>query len=70
MSDVEMFRGVYNELVECNLFTGRYDAKHGDDAYMYGIATVMEFIADKAGYLDEFQQMFDYNMRESEERVR
>lgn len=31
-----------------SLFKGRFDAKNGNIHYMYGISTVMEFIADKA----------------------
>ena len=69
MTDVEMFRGVYNELVDIDLFTGRYDAKHGNESFMHGVAMVMECIAAHAGYEDEFVQMFDYNMMESQRKA-
>ena len=69
MTEVEMFRGVYNELVENDLFTGRYDAKHGSESFMHGVALVMECIAARAGYEDEFVQMFDYNMMESHRKA-
>ena len=36
---------VYSDLKQVNLFRGVYDAKHGDKHYMYGIWSVMEFIA-------------------------
>ena len=36
---------VYSDLKQVSLFRGIYDAKYGDKHYMYGIWSVMEFIA-------------------------
>ena len=58
---------VLNKLKECELFCGKYDARNGNEHYMYGISTVMEVIANYAG--DEgFEDMFLENMTKSEER--
>ena len=70
MTKAEAFRIVYNELVKQNMFTGNYDAKHGNFAFMCGINTVMEVIADEAGCLEKFEEMFNHNMVESERKVR
>ena len=59
---------VLNKLKECSLLCGNYDAKHGDEHFMYGISTVMEVIANYAGD-DEFESMFLKNMFDSEERA-
>ena len=65
MSEREAFQIVLNKLKECQLFCGKYDARNGNEHYMYGISTVMEVIASYAG--DEtFEEMFLKNMNESE----
>lgn len=53
------------------LFKGYYDAKHGNNSFMYGICTVMEFIADKISpeVYDKFSTEFVTNMNKSEERA-
>ena len=53
------------------MFRGHYDAKHGNNSFMYGICTVMEFIADKASpeIYDKFSTEFVKNMNKSEERA-
>lgn len=62
------YKIVLKDLCKCSLFVGRYDAKHSDDHFMYGINTVMETIAysvsDKVG--DEFSDNFMKNMITSE----
>lgn len=67
----EAFLYVLNELKKCELFTGKYDARNGDEHFMHGIATVMESIAysvsDDVGYA--FSVLFTENMTESEEKV-
>ena len=70
MDKIDAFRIVYNELIEYPVFAGCYDAKHGNEHYINGVNTVMSVIADYAGYLDEYEAMFDFNMQESRERVR
>lgn len=51
-----------------NLFRGIYDAANGNKKYMYGISTVMEFIAYHAGddIYDKFSNEFTENMIASE----
>lgn len=69
----EAYSRVLNDMLnsECGLLVGKYDAKNGDPAYMYGISTVMEWIAyrisDEDG--DAFSAMFIKNMIESKESV-
>lgn len=69
----EAYSRVLNDMLnsECGLLVGKYDAKNGDPSYMYGISTVMEWIAyrvsDEDG--DAFSAMFIKNMIESEESV-
>ena len=69
MERKEAFEIVLNEMKECPLFMGKYDAEHGSDKYMHGVAVVMEYIAykisDEVG--DEFSDTFLNNMIASEE---
>lgn len=64
---------VYDDMVlkGPKLFRGHYDAKHGNNSFMYGICTVMEFIADKVSpeVYDKFSTEFVKNMNKSEERA-
>ena len=64
--DKEQWKQVFNELKKCPLFCGHYDAIHGNKEYMYGIATVMEWIAYEAEEKD-FMDAFWDNMFKSEE---
>ena len=65
MSEKEAFQIVLNKLKECNMFSGIYDAKNGNEHFMYGLATVMEVIAYYAGD-EEHADIFLRNMIESE----
>lgn len=62
---------VLNDIVNsgCGLMVGKHDAKHGNEHFMYGIATVMEWIAykvsDEVGC--EFSDTFTQNMVVSEQ---
>ena len=54
------------------MFRGEYDAKNGSESFMYGIATVMEYLAS---YVDDtfYQSVsdgFTRNMVKSQEKVR
>jgi len=62
------WKAVLEELKEIQLFRGIYDAKNGNEHYMYGISTVMEVIANKAND-EEFENEFLHNMELSEERA-
>lgn len=68
----QAYKAVYDDLIKCELLTGKYDATNGEEHYMYGISTVMEIIAyraDKTGVLhDLFEDMFLNNMMKSEEK--
>lgn len=59
---------VLDKLKECDLFYGRYDAKHGNEHFMYGVSTVMEAIAHYAGD-DGFEEEFLIHMQESEDAI-
>ena len=43
----QMWKEVYKELMDCKLFSGTYDARNGNERFMHGIATVMEYIAER-----------------------
>lgn len=69
MDKRKAYKIVLDDLKKVSLFCGKYDAKNGKEDYMYGISTVMEFIANRAGY-NRFEYMFLRNMVKSEERVK
>lgn len=72
MTEKEVFKLVLDELKKCELFTGKYDARNGDEHFMNGIATVMESIAYHAGddVGDAFSDLFTKNLIESEEKIK
>lgn len=71
MDKKEAYKIVFEDLKQSNLFTGHYDAKNGNEHYMYGISVVMEFIAygidDSTGR--DFADKFMENMIASEKSV-
>lgn len=56
---------VYWYLTSNPLFMGEYDAENGDERFMSGIETVMEYIAEKAGKAEFFRSVFFGNMKKS-----
>lgn len=64
-------RAVYEKLMEAPLFRGIYDAKNGNEHFMYGIATVMEYIANLVSEdtYEKYNEMLHRNMTASEERA-
>lgn len=58
------YKIVLEDLKQVSLFTGKYDAKNGNEHFMFGILTVMEYIADKAGH-KEYTDMFIDNMNKA-----
>lgn len=66
------YNKVFNDLTakgNSGLFVGKYDADNGSEEYMYGINTIMEVIAYRAGgddCLSKFSEEFMGNMIESE----
>ena len=58
------YKLVYNDMVKCGgLFVGRFDANNGNEKFMYGIGTIMEFIALNAGEqtYDDFEKIWSEN---------
>lgn len=66
------YQMVFNDLHNCPMFQGRYDAINGNPSFMSGISTVMEVIANRA-YNDDFAEKFSNefidNMLRSRENV-
>ena len=51
------YKIVLEDLKQVPMFTGKYDAKNGSKGFMWGVLTVLEYIAGKAGdeeYIDKF----------------
>ena len=67
----EVIEKVINEMTECGLFYGHYDAKNGSVEFMNGIGTVMEYLAYLVSdeYGAEFEKVFLKNLIESEEKA-
>lgn len=70
MNKSEAYKIVFDDLIQCNLFKGIYDAKNGNEHYMYGISAVMEYIAHGVSEecLEKFNEEFIQNMIASEEK--
>ncbi len=70
----EAYRIVFNDMMNsgCGLLVGKYDAKNGDEKFMHGIDTVMEWIAYKTSEAqgDDFSELFIKNMIESQKKAR
>lgn len=66
----QAYHMVYDDMINngCGVWIGKYDAKHGSKDFMFGIWTVMEYIAyqvsEKEG--QRFLVKFVNNMVESE----
>jgi len=74
MDKKKAFQIVLNELAECGLFMGKYDASHKKeriDYYMLGISTVMECIAANISdeVCDDYSDTFIRNMIESQRKA-
>lgn len=71
LSKSEAYKIVFDDLIKCDMFKGIYDAKHGKDSFMYGVATVMENIAMNVSEdcYEKFEDEFMENMAESQNRV-
>lgn len=67
----EEIRQLVSEMMECPMFRGEYDAKHGNESFMYGIATVMESLAMRVDdtFYQEVSDAFTHNMVKSQEKV-
>lgn len=71
MSKQEAYTIVFDDLMECGLFRGIYDARHGNEDFMYGIGTVMEVVAYgvNSNMAEAFNSIFNANMIASERKV-
>lgn len=71
MSKQEAYKIVFHDLIDNGscMFTGIYDGKNGSKEFMYGIETVMEYIADKSSEEDylKFCEDFINNMVRSQQ---
>lgn len=70
----DAYRIVFNDMMNsgCCLLVGKYDAKNGNEKYMFGVDTVMEWIAYKVSEAqgDDFSELFTKNMVESQKKAR
>lgn len=70
----DAYRIVFNDMMNsgCGLLVGKYDAKNGNEKYMFGVDTVMEWIAYKVSEAqgDDFSELFTKNMIESQKKAR
>lgn len=71
MTREDMIKDLIEEMSKCNLFVGKYDAKNGNENFMYGINTVMEYLAYEVSekYGDNFSDMFIKNMIDSKNKI-
>lgn len=67
------YRMVFNDIMNSgvNLFQGVYDAKNGNVSFMYGIGTVMEYLAYKVSEADydNFTELFTQNIVDSRKDI-
>lgn len=70
----DAYRIVFNDMMNsgCGLLVGKYDAKNGNEKYMFGVDTVMEWIAYKVSEAqgDDFSELFTKNMVKSQKKAR
>ena len=66
------YQMVFDDLHECRMFQGHYDAIDGNSHFMSGIETVMEVIANHAygeDFAENFSNEFCDNMLRSKNNV-
>ena len=65
----EEIRQLVLEMMEYPMFRGEYDAKHGNESFINGIATVMEYLASLVDdtFCQEVSDIFTHNMVKSQE---
>jgi len=63
---------VLQELIKCDLYCGKYDAKNGNESFMNGVCCVMEAIACRVNdeIYEAFSDMFLHNLLASENRTK
>ena len=69
MTKQEAYKIVYNDILNrgIGLFLGQFDAKNGKPEFMYGISTLMDFIAYESSEkdYDDFQIIWFENFQKS-----
>lgn len=62
-----ILKKIVENMRECGLFAGKFDAKNGNVNFMYGIGTVMEHLTSLISeeYCDEYQKEFINNFERS-----
>lgn len=69
----DAYRIVLNDMLNsgCGLLVGEYDATNGNEQFMHGISTVMEWIAYRVSDTDgdEFSDLFIKNLLKSEKKA-
>ena len=70
-SKARAYQVVFQDLMQIDLFRGIHDAKHGNEYFMYGVATVIECIAHGVSEecLEKFNKEFTQNMIASKEKT-
>lgn len=72
----DAYRIVYNDMMnsECGLLIGKFDAHNGTKEFMFGIQTVMEWIADRVDEdgvtYDDFDKIFCENFIKSLDKAK
>ena len=71
INEKEILKGIIEEMRECTMFEGRYDAKNGNSEFMHGISTVMEYLAYRVSdeYGDDFSDTLVQNLIISEQKA-
>lgn len=67
-----MLKEVIDELMAMSgILNGTYDAKNGNEHFMYGVSTVLTALAFNVSeeYADEVEEIFFKNMEKSQEKV-
>lgn len=67
-----ILKEVIDELMAMSgIFNGTYDAKNGNEHFMYGVSTVLTTLAFNVSeeYADEVEEIFFKNMEKSQEKV-
>lgn len=70
----DAYRIVLNDMMNsgCGILAGEYDAKNGNEKYMFGISTVMEWIAYKVNEEtgNDFSDLFTKNLIKSIDKAK
>lgn len=74
MTKRDAYRIVYNDILnrDMKMFLGSFDAVNGTDDFIFGVATVMEFIALESSEADcdSYQKIFSDNFQKSVDRAK